>query len=167
MKRKAKSNFDLPPLEPLKGLNLDHVHAAQCAWILCLQKWRHFWFSQRARVRSESWVVLGLMVMERQSGKRDVWTRSLLSWKSPTVLDIFGSKYGHETNKRVGCSECTLCGVQSVVKFGFVSDRKFRLPTEMHNSCIISPPTSRTCQKYYKISRLSGRLSVYFQPLTI
>ena len=26
--------------------------------------------------------------------ERDVWTRSLLVWKSPTVLDILGSMYG-------------------------------------------------------------------------
>ena len=46
------------------------------------------------------------------------------------------------------CS-CTLWGVHSIVKFRFASDGKLQLPTWLHSSCRISPPASRTCQKYF------------------
>ena len=52
----------------------------------------------------------------------------------------------------------TLCGVHSVVKVCFVSDRKFRLPTGLHSSCSISPQPQWNMSKIrYKISGLSGR----------
>ena len=43
---------------------------------------------------------------------------------------------------------CTLCGVPSVVMFGFVFFQTFRLPIGLHSICSISPMAGGTCQKY-------------------
>ena len=43
----------------------------------------------------------------------------------------------------------TLWGIHSVVKFCFVSDRKFQLPTGVHSSCSISLQAAGRCQKYF------------------
>ena len=56
----------------------------------------------------------------------------------------------------------TLCGIPSIAMFCFVLFRMFQLPIGLHSSCSIQPNGRWNMSKmFYKISRLSGRPSVY------